>query len=263
VAYWVNNPEAQTVIVMIHGFRGNHKGLDYVARDLGDFQLVVPDLPGYGESEPLDTTHTIQHYGQWLDGFVAALGLKQWISWSHSGAGPIAVVQAATGKYPPRGLVTISPALPVSKWSSLGVTLYYWLGEIMPPRLRHAWLTSRRIDHAMGRWLFMTVSTAKRREIQRRAEHDLPRLNAQVITEHYFSSTTARTEEYFRRLTMPVLVLAGARDVIVSLDRLKQLVALIPHAQLEVMEDQGHLSPMERPETVALFTDRFVSKLKR
>lgn len=261
LTYWVDNPDAKQSIVMVHGFRGNHKGLGYVAKDLTDFRLVIPDLPGYGESEPLDVEHTIEHFGQWLDVFVGVLGLRDWVSWSHSGAGPIAIVQATTGENPPQALVTVSPALPVSKWSSLGVTSYYLLGEIMPERMRHAWLTSRIIDHALGRWLFMTASTKRRREIQRRAERDLPRLNARVITEQYFSSTSARLDDYVGRLTMPVLVVAGARDVIVPLDRLKQLVALMPDARLEVLEDQGHLAPIEQPRVVATLTREFITGL--
>ena len=49
-------------------------------------------------------------------------------------------------------------------------------------------------------------------------------------------------------LCLPVLLLWGRHDNIVPLSQGKRLEAAIPGARLEVIEDCGHLPPLELPE---------------
>jgi pimeloyl-ACP methyl ester carboxylesterase len=114
------------------------------------------------------------------------------------------------------------------------------------------------LDHAAGRWLFMTASTQRRRELQERAERDLPGLNAKVVTEEYMSALTTNLEYYARRIDIPVLMVAGARDIVVPLRRLEHITGLMKNVTLTVMDDQGHLSPIERPAAIGTITKKFV-----
>lgn len=258
VAFWERNPYGQQTIVMLHGFRGNHMGLTDVGQHLTGFRLLFPDLPGYGESEPLEIPHTVENYARWLDEFIEAVELDEWVSWSHSYAGSIALIQAAEGFHKPALAVSVSPAEIRRGPASVASTLYYWVGQYMPAAMRHHWITNRFTDHATGRWLFMTVPTEKRREIQRKAERYLPHLNAQVVTEQYMSLRKINLERYVPSIDMPVLIIAGARDVIVPLRRLEHLAGLLKHGTLEVMPDQGHLAPIERPAATANLSKRFI-----
>ncbi|WP_163568422.1 alpha/beta fold hydrolase [Fodinicola feengrottensis] len=50
VRYWTYYPTPRLdghspVIVMVHGFRGTHQGLELIAGNLSEFQVVSPDLP--------------------------------------------------------------------------------------------------------------------------------------------------------------------------------------------------------------------------
>ena len=46
-AYWVYGPEdAETTVVAVHGFRGEHHGLEPVVAHLPDVRVISPDLPG-------------------------------------------------------------------------------------------------------------------------------------------------------------------------------------------------------------------------
>jgi pimeloyl-ACP methyl ester carboxylesterase len=258
VAFWERNPFGQQTIVMLHGFRGNHKGLTNVSQHFEGFRLLLPDLPGYGKSEALEIPHTVEHYSRWLDEFVDALGLEEWVSWSHSYAGSIALMQAAEGFHKPRVVVSVSPAEIRRGPASIPSTFYYWIGQYMPAPVRHRWITNRYTDHAAGRWLFMTVPTAKRLEIQRKAERYLPKLNAQVVIEQYMSLRKVNLEHLAMKVTAPALILAGARDIIVPMRRLERLAGLLPHGTLSVMPDQGHLAPIERPSATASISKRFI-----
>lgn len=53
-----------------------------------------------------------------------------------------------------------------------------------------------------------------------------------------------------RRIAVPTLVLCGAQDVLCPVKRHVFMAELIPGAQLEVIEDAGHLPTLEAPEAV-------------
>jgi pimeloyl-ACP methyl ester carboxylesterase len=53
------------------------------------------------------------------------------------------------------------------------------------------------------------------------------------------------------RIGVPTLVLCGRQDVLTPLANHEEMAALIPGAELVVIEDCGHLSTMERPDAVS------------
>ena len=52
-------------------------------------------------------------------------------------------------------------------------------------------------------------------------------------------------------IDVPTLLLWGKHDWVVPLDVAERLLAALPRAQLEVMEDCGHMPEMEKPEEFA------------
>nr|BFF14075.1 hypothetical protein GCM10025699_53780 [Microbacterium flavescens] len=54
--YWTYEPsgseEARVTVVAVHGFRGDHHGLEPVVAHLTGVRVIMPDLPGFGESSP-------------------------------------------------------------------------------------------------------------------------------------------------------------------------------------------------------------------
>lgn len=261
VAYWERNPQWPQTIVMLHGFRGNHKGLIDLVQHFDGFRLILPDLPGCGESEPMEVPHTLENYALWLDEFVARVGIEDYVSWSHSYSGSIALIQAAGGAHKPTALVSVSLAAVRRDWPSALSTLYYQLGMVMPKWLQRRWIASKTVDHATGRWLFHSVTAERRRALVKRGDKNLPILNAQVVTEEYMSALDTNLDAFAETVAMPVLLIAGAKDFIVPLKRLEHLESLMPDATLVVMEDQGHLAPIERPATTATITKRFINGL--
>ena len=83
--YWfypASAAEAQTLI-FIHGYRGNHHGLEAIAGALPDFNIVIPDLPGFGASAPFAGEHSVEAYVGWLNALVAHVVAEQQLApWS-------------------------------------------------------------------------------------------------------------------------------------------------------------------------------------
>ena len=64
-AYWTYGPDdAETTVVAVHGFRGEHHGLEPVVAHLPGVRVIMPDLPGFGETPPLPgRRHDIERFG--------------------------------------------------------------------------------------------------------------------------------------------------------------------------------------------------------
>ena len=67
-------------ILLLHGLRGDHHGLAEVAELLEKrgFNVVNPDLPGYGGSKTLSQKN-LETYGEWLHKTIAAQKTKPYI----------------------------------------------------------------------------------------------------------------------------------------------------------------------------------------
>ena len=69
--YPAENPKG--TLLFIHGFRGDHHGLSASAGALVDYDVLIPDLPGYGKTLELEL-HDLDSYGIWLRELVTELG---------------------------------------------------------------------------------------------------------------------------------------------------------------------------------------------
>jgi pimeloyl-ACP methyl ester carboxylesterase len=61
------------------------------------------------------------------------------------------------------------------------------------------------------------------------------------------------------RLRCPTLILAARGDALCSVDRHLEMAALVPGAQLVILERCAHLSPLERPDQVSEHLARWLS----
>jgi len=59
--YWeYGDADAALTLVAVHGYRGDHHGLEPVVAFLDGIRVISPDLPGFGQTAPLaGVEHTI------------------------------------------------------------------------------------------------------------------------------------------------------------------------------------------------------------
>jgi pimeloyl-ACP methyl ester carboxylesterase len=57
-------------------------------------------------------------------------------------------------------------------------------------------------------------------------------------------------EVALRSLACPVLITCGKQDALTPLSDHQEMAAMLPHAQLVIIEESGHMTPMERPHAV-------------
>lgn len=66
-------------------------------------------------------------------------------------------------------------------------------------------------------------------------------------------------QKTMRRAMIPALIIAGAYDTVVPMRRQEFVAGLMPFAKLHVIENAGHLPPLEQPEAVTEALEAFLN----
>ncbi len=244
-------------IIMIHGFRGTHHGLQLIADQLPDNNVIIPDLPGFGDGGTLPT-YDLTGYVKWLHGYIKKLSLKSPpVLLGHSFGSIVCAAYAA--KYPStiEKLVLVnpigSPALegPRALLTKLAL-FYYWTGRKLPERIAHKWLSAKPVV------AIVTITMAKTKDKQlKKFIHDqhfryFSLFNdVKSLSESFATSVSHNVRESAATISVPTLLIAGERDDITPLKKQQELVELFPNATLNTIKGVGHLTHYETPDQVA------------
>lgn len=255
-------------IVMVHGFRGDHHGLERVVELLPDFRVIMADLPGFGASPALRVgKHDIAGYGAFLASFLDVLELdSSTVLLGHS-FGSIVVshfVAANPNRVYPLILVNpiASPALegPKGIMTKLAV-FYYWAAAKLPAALGNRLLRSKLIVH------IMSVTMAK--------THDKDLLafihgqhhayfsgfaDRDMLLESFQASVSGTVRQVASKLSLPTLLIAGEKDEIATLPHQHKLLDMLPDGELVVIDNVGHLIHYETPRPAALAIVEFLER---
>jgi pimeloyl-ACP methyl ester carboxylesterase len=260
--YWeYGTPDSGPTIVVVHGYRGDHHGLEPVVKLLDDFHVISPDLPGFGDSTPMtEQPHSIDGYGVWLRAFLQELGLTGQILLGHS-FGSIVVAHAVAGGLPAQAVILVNPiADDPSKVAGIGATrFYYAVARRIPERAARAWLSNWLVVRGMSVKLAKTKNRALRRFIhgQHHAYFSAFGSRASVV-EGFDASLSTTVAAVADRITQPVLLIAGERDEVAPLAGQFALLETFPDARLDVIPGVGHLVHYETPQAAAAAIRSFV-----
>lgn len=260
VRYWgIDNGHAETVL-LLHGLGGDHRGLAEVAAGLADVNVIVPDLPGYGTSGPMECTHSLANYADAIAEFRAAVGLDTCHLLGHSLGASIALVHAARhGGL--RSLVLLNPVSTASNVTANLGKLYYRLAAWLPRPMARFWLTSRPAVYVADAFVIKTRDRARRRWILRQDYENYANSDVAAMVESFLSYYETAFDEYADGIAVPVLVTTGNRDGIAPVAAVTGLAGRL-RARLSVAPDGGHLAPMETPGEVAELVNGFLADVR-
>ena len=239
-------------ILLVHGFPLSSKLWNPIVPKLEqEYRLIVPDLRGHGRSEASPAV-TMAEYADDLATLLDRIGET----------GPVVLVGMSMGGY-------------------IGFEFYRRYRD----RVRAMILTNTRAqaDDPQG--------AQGRRELARRTEQEgsapvveamLPQLfgvsASQQLRDEWSEIMAATTPEgiaaalramaerpdsfpTLASMNCPVLVIAGDEDVLTPLEDAKAMQQAAPNAQLEVVPEAGHMSPVENPEAFLSILRRFLNEL--
>jgi pimeloyl-ACP methyl ester carboxylesterase len=253
--YWeYGTPQTGPTIVVVHGYRGDHHGLEPVVNLLDDFHVISPDLPGFGDSTPMTgQPHSIEGYGVWLRAFLDQLGLTGEILLGHS-FGSIVVSHAVAGGLPAKAVILVNPiADDPSKVAGIGATrFFYAVARRIPERAARAWLSNWLVVRGMSVKLAKTRDRGLRRFIHQQHHAYFSAFGSRAsVVEGFDASLSATVAAVADQIGQPVLLIAGERDEVAPLAGQFDLLESFPDARLDVIPEVGHLIHYETPDAAA------------
>jgi 4,5:9,10-diseco-3-hydroxy-5,9,17-trioxoandrosta-1(10),2-diene-4-oate hydrolase len=214
-------------LVVIHGGGGDaHTWLKNADELIKNYTVYVPDLPGFGASQPLDGRYYIPEFTEFVESFTRALNLEKFYIMGHSVGGGIALNYSLMYPHKVQKLVLIS-SLCLGKEVGLWLRILSVIGEGIG---KGALWVLRSI-----KWLIKTLLIPVRFVVP---------LNDYVIT--LGSSITTFKEQTIvlanrlSEIKIPTLVVWGARDPVVPVRHAYAAAEVIPDCQLKIFGNRGH-----------------------
>lgn len=216
-------------LVVIHGGGGGAEGWLQSAAELSrHYRVYVPDLPGFGDSQPMDGNYGISEFVEFLEGFIHSLGLKRFHLVGHSIGGGIALHYALNFPHKIGKLVLVSSMC-------LGKEIALWVRILSSSTFfRSLGVAAVAVLKAI-KWLVNLVYAPLK------FVNPLPRakvnLGSSMAT---LQKQTTVLVNQLSKLMIPTLLVWGANDSIIPVSQAYAAARLIPDCQLKVFEDCGH-----------------------
>jgi pimeloyl-ACP methyl ester carboxylesterase len=266
--YWFYPARAKkpvASVILIHGYRGNHHGLEAIAGAIQDLDVYIPDLPGFGQSAPFENEHTIEHYAQWVGDFIEQLKLKKKPHLLGHSFGSIVVSCYAAGDPQIETLIlenpVSAPALTGPRAFTTTIAKSFFVIAGLLPEAAGQWVL-KSWPMVRGMSIIMTKSRIKELRQWIHKQHDdnfNDYANRRVALEGYAASISNCVSDYANAFRVPVLALTATLDDITSIKQQQAMFALIESpAQLKVFENVGHLTHYEIPEKIAGAIEQWV-----
>ena len=239
--------------LLLHGIPGSAFAWEKVGQHLAErYQVIIPDLPGFGQSEKLQDDYYMEGQARALNKFLDTIGIKHLYLGGHDFGGPVAItlmrlfpelqinglVLSATNMFTD---TPVPPPLKVASVPVLGdMTFKVMVGNRLG--LRMIYLAATRQKDAVTWDEFKRHLTpsgiALTRQIFQRSLADL-KTNYQPI------------EELLPQIEVPTLVLWGDSDPFFPTPVAKRTAQAIGGAALKIYPHTGHFVPEEQPNSVA------------
>lgn len=257
--------DAVTTVVVVHGYRGEHHGLEPVIAQLRGIRIISPDLPGFGESTAMvGRRHDIAGYAQWLGEFVTSIGVGGTaIILGHS-FGSIVVSSAIAGGLSTPKLILVNPiAAPAlegpNAFMSRLTLAYYRAGRALPERAGKRLLSNWLVVRFMSVFLAQSKDPALRRWIHAQHHRYFSRYSDRdTVVEGFEASISSDASMFAARIDVPTLLIGADRDPITTVAAQQKLATLFPDAQLEILAGVGHLVHYEKPREAAAHIVAFI-----
>ncbi|MEV7692094.1 alpha/beta hydrolase [Microbacterium sp. NPDC089189] len=264
-AYWVyGDPDAAQTLLLVHGFRGDHHGLEPVVAFLPGLRIIAPDLPGFGASAALPgRAHDLETYAAWLTAFATEVAPGADLL-GHSFGSIVASAAVAGGLAVPR-LILVNPIGAPALEGPRGVltrlaVLYYRAAARLPRPIGEGVLRNRLIVRGMSVVMVKTRDKTLRRFVHDQHDRYFSSFaNRDVLSDAFLASVSHDVREFAPDIAQPTLLIAAERDDITPIEAERRLRAMFSDAELVEIPEVGHLIHYETPQPAAAEITRFLA----
>lgn len=246
--HYLEQGSGSEVFVFVHGFISSTRWWLPTLKELPQhIHAYTVDLRACGESEQIDTGHTLAQYAEDLHQFVERMGLQRFTLVGHSMGGGVSMQYALHHQDRLKALVLVDPLAPFGTHLDANITA--WINaqqgnaEGLRPLVVGAFATP-----PTGAYLEQLIDDAARwnQAIYLGTMDDMARFNI-----------SARLAE----IKVPTLATWGDKDTVVPFAGVADVFNSVPGCALEVWHGVGHSGPIEIPARFAELLTRFVDEV--
>lgn len=251
-------------LVLLHGLAASKLSWLPILRPLAErFRVIVPDLPGHGESSKPRARYTPAYFAEVVNGLLEAVGAERPILIGNSMGGRVALEVARRTPERVSGLVLLDAAAPGGRWgwmlqfvrivpTGLAAIPVPFQHEMIKTAIRQLFAVPDRLPeaaYAAGADEFIRV-------------HRSMRARMAVLASFRGLMADSRQEfwTFVRRIRVPSLIIWGAQDRLVSVRAGRRMASLMPAAKLHVLPSVGHVPQYEVPERTTDLILRFLDQ---
>lgn len=235
-------------LLLLHGWGGSSHYWRSTLDRLGTtHDVIAPDLPGFGDSPPLEGKHAGgQHMADMVIAFADQLGLTQFDLNGHSFSAGVAAFVAA--RYPTR-----VRRLVLTSFSTFRTELERRIVDQVH-RVMSLWMALRRPWMAERRMFYRTVSsrffyrTPNDDALLRESFMDFMKMDRRTALESAASSGDPAINLALRQISAPTLIIGSRQDNIMPPAGTPKAAELVSNSRLVWIERCGHLPMIEQPE---------------
>jgi pimeloyl-ACP methyl ester carboxylesterase len=227
-----------TPLVLIHGYPLDHAIWNEVAGLLeNDFDVILPDLRGFGESTTLETPYGMNEIAEDLAQLLKKLDIKKTMIVGHSMGGYVAL--AFAHKYPDQviGLGLVGSQAPSD----------------LPERKEGRYKTAADVEEKG--LSVVTPMTDKLSADQKIRDVVRPMIERQskngVVGALKAMAEREDARAWLPDFTFPIVLVHGDKDELIPVERAQEIKVAISNAQLVELPGAGHLTMMEMPAKTA------------
>jgi abhydrolase domain-containing protein 6 len=261
IAY-LEGGKGQTVL-LLHGFGANKDNWTRFAKYLtGDYHLVIPDIPGFGESSQIQkANYDVENQLKRIDRFTEVMKLERFHLAGNSMGGMFAAIYGA--KYP-RKILTLALLAPGGvkspKMSELAILLQKGTNPLL---VGNAEDYDKVIELCFVKPPFIPSQFKKVLAADAIAHSDF---NKKILDDMKWNHTGGMPspmetflEPYLPQIQAPVLIIWGDTDKILDVGGVAVLEKNLKNYKTVIMKDTGHIPMMESPKDTA---SHYMSYLK-
>jgi 3-oxoadipate enol-lactonase len=228
-----------TPLVLLHGYPLDHHLWDEIVPLLNDtFDLIIPDLRGFGESTTLETPYTMDDFASDVAGLLDHLGIQEAAIAGHSMGGYVALAFARL--YPERinalalvgsQVLADPPDRKEGRYKSAAEVAEKGISgvvEVMTPKFT-----------SDPHWQAFARKTMQRQQ------------PAAYIGALKAMAERADSTPLLSTLKFPLVVAHGGADLLIPVERAREVKAAVPESHLVEIKDVGHMPMCEAPNETA------------
>ena len=231
-------------VLFLHGAGGSHHTFrDQWAGLKGTARLVIPDLPGHGESGGTPR-ETVAAYSSWVSAFAQEIGASRFVLAGHSMGGAIALQAALDGVKGIEALVLLGT----------GARL-----KISPVIFEGIAGRFREFAPELVEWMTSASSSSLLRED---VTHDVLSTRPATFLADFHACNGFDVMPRLGEIAVPVLVVSGDDDRLTPLKYGEYLATNLRGSVLKIIHGAGHLAMLEKPTEVNAVISAFLHSLE-